>query len=235
MGVFFFGCLDDAPLRWVLSFFFPLFNPLFFSPFFSFLILCFCSEYSADLVVKAALHGHASSVRERLIREVMSVKHINYQRANAIVNDMSHANSSGLPKFKVPFHAGATLGFVACWASLPLVFDYSTALWFNTAFVTTEVPPAEDLETWLEVGAWTWNWNEPFMGTLMFQFLALEFMRNQAINVGLKPYTEWVQSRRATRLADLFPCYSRTIVRDFAKSNAQFGEDYTGTSKEEIQ
>lgn len=193
------------------------------------------SEYSADLVVKAALHGHASSVRERLIREVMSVKHINYQRANAIVNDMSHANSSGLPKFKVPFHAGATLGFVACWASLPLVFDYSTALWFNTAFVTTEVPPAEDLETWLEVGAWTWNWNEPFMGTLMFQFLALEFMRNQAINVGLKPYTEWVQSRRATRLADLFPCYSRTIVRDFAKSNAQFGEDYTGTSKEEIQ
>ena len=216
-------------------FFFSLFNPLFFSPFSSFLILCFCSEYSADLVVKAALHEHASSVRERLIREVMSVKHINYQRANAIVNDMSHANSSGLPKFKVPFHAGATLGFVACWASLPLVFDYSTALWFNTAFVTTEVPPAEDLETWLEVGAWTWNWNEPFMGTLMFQFLALEFMRNQAINVGLKPYTEWVQSRRATRLADLFPCYSRTIVRDFAKSNAQFGEDYTGTSKEEIQ
>lgn len=156
-----------------------------YSLFFLFAFVYFCSEYSADLVVKAALHGHASSVRERLIREVMSVKHINYQRANAIVNDMSHANSSGLPKFKVPFHAGATLGFVACWASLPLVFDYSTALWFNTAFVTTEVPPAEDLETWLEVGSWTWSWNEPFMGKDLF---CCSKPMHQCINASIPGY-----------------------------------------------
>jgi hypothetical protein len=129
------------------------------------------SEYSADLLVKTALHGDPASARERLLREIMRVKGINYQRANARVNDISHANKSGLAKYKIPFHTGASLGFVACWASLPLVFDFGTAMWFNEAYVTTEVPPPEDLETWLEIGAWTWNWMEPFMGTLMFQFL----------------------------------------------------------------
>ena len=93
-----------------------------------------------------------------MVREVMRVKAVSYPRANQLVNDIAHANRSGLGKFKIPFHMGASVGFVAAWACLPLVFDYSTALWFNNAYVTFELPPPEDLETKLEVGGWTWNW-----------------------------------------------------------------------------
>jgi hypothetical protein len=39
-------------------------------------------------------------------------------------------------------------------ASIPLCFDLSTAIWFNDAYVTTDVPDDEDLETFLEVGGW---------------------------------------------------------------------------------
>ena len=35
--------------------------------------------------------------------------------------------------------------------SLPMVFDFNLAVWFNHHYVTTDVPEPEDLETWLEV------------------------------------------------------------------------------------
>ena len=47
-------------------------------------------------------------------------------------------------------------------ASLPMVFDLNTALWFNEYFVTADVAEPEDLETWLEVGAHEWMWFAEF-------------------------------------------------------------------------
>lgn len=37
---------------------------------------------------------------------------------------------------------------------------------FNEHYVTTDVADDKDLETWLEVGSWTWGWNEPVLGTV---------------------------------------------------------------------
>lgn len=73
------------------------------------------------------------------------------------------------------------------------------------------------------------------MGTLMFQFLALEFMRNQMLNIGVKPYTEYIVSKRADRLAKLFPEYDSAVVRSFAKTNAGFGVEHGGMAKEELK
>ena len=47
--------------------------------------------------------------------------------------------------------AGVLLAF-------PLVFHLPTVEYFNEHFVTAEHPLAKDLETALEVGAWSWNW-----------------------------------------------------------------------------
>ena len=58
----------------------------------------------------------------------------------------------------------------------------------------------------------------------MFSFLCLEFSRNQMVNLGLKPYTAWLISGRANRLADMYPKYSRGILRKFAKSDTGLGE-----------
>ena len=44
-------------------------------------------------------------------------------------------------------------------------------------------------------------------------------MRNQMLNVGFKPYTGWVISSRANRLADKYPQYGREMVKDYAVSD----------------
>lgn len=36
----------------------------------------------------------------------------------------------------------------------------------------------KDLETWLEVGAWTWNWMEPPLGTITFVLLCIQLSRS---------------------------------------------------------
>ena len=72
---------------------------------------------------------------------------------------------------KVPYWIGISAGVVMAWGCIPMVFDFTTADWFNTHYVTTDLPPPEDLETWLEVGSWTWGWAEPFEGRCFFCFL----------------------------------------------------------------
>ena len=47
-------------------------------------------------------------------------------------------------------------------------------MWFNERYVTADVPPEKDLETWLEVGSWTWNWMEPPLGTISFVLLCVQ-------------------------------------------------------------
>ena len=180
------------------------------------------SDFPANLLVSACLHGHADAIRERLVREVMRVDGTKWTVASSTVDAMETYNQQGLWMIKAPYYFGITAGFVGAWGCLPFVFDVNTALWFNEAYVTTEIPPPEDLETWLEVGAWTWNWMEPFLGTISFQLLALQLMRNQMLNVGFKPWTSFIMHRRANRLANQFHGYNAGIVRDFSISNTGF-------------
>ena len=97
-------------------------------------------------------------------------------------------------------------------------FDLPTATLFNQAFVTTDVPPAEDLETILEVGSWTWGWMEPVMGQVSFFLLCLQFSRAQIEKLGFRPYTEHIKTRRAKRLAQAFPQYDAGILMGFSKA-----------------
>ena len=54
-----------------------------------------------------------------------------------------------MPVYAFPFQVGFTSALVGGWVSIPLVFDEQTMKWFNTNFVTADLPPPEDLETWL--------------------------------------------------------------------------------------
>ena len=58
----------------------------------------------------------------------------------------------------------------------PLRAHPDTCLWFNEGFVTTEVAEAKDLETWLEVGSWSWTWMEPPLGQISFFLLCLQVL-----------------------------------------------------------
>ena len=124
------------------------------------------SEYSPELLISSALAGDPEAIRERLTREVMRVDRVEWSEANDVVDQIHDANGSGIGLLKLPYKAGVLIGFISAWGCLPLVFDLSTAEAFNEAYVTTEHPQPEDVETWLEVGAWTWNWMEPLLGTI---------------------------------------------------------------------
>ena len=93
--------------------------------------------------------------------------------------------------------------------SLPMVFHLDTALWFNEHWVTTDVPEARDLETWLEVGQWTWGWMEPPIGTLSFVFLAFQFARGRGI---INPAQVFYMKRRQERLLRMYPRYAPLIL-----------------------
>ena len=103
-------------------------------------------------------------------------------------------------------------------ATFPLCFHYDIAYQFNELMVTTSVPEAEDLETTLEIGSWTWGWMEPPLGQLSFFLLTLQFARSQMQNMGAKPFTEWRIGRRADKVTVSFPQYNKRVVYDYAFS-----------------
>merc|ERR1719356_593380 len=81
------------------------------------------------------------------------------------------------------------------------------------------LPDPHDVETVLEVGAWTWNYMEPVLGTASFVLLAAQFARSQMLNLRLRPYTHSVKSRRADIVAKEFPMFDKRLIRDYVMSS----------------
>merc|ERR1712046_154891 len=102
-----------------------------------------------------------------------------------------------------------------------MVFHRDTAVWFDKQYVAMEVPPVADLETWLEVGAWTWSWMEPPLGTISFVLLCAQFSRQQMRHVWKEtdgPYNVLLKRRRVKGMLAAYPQYSPVIVASFADS-----------------
>lgn len=62
-------------------------------------------------------------------------------------------NREGMQLHATPFYLGFGGALTAGLVSYPLVFSLPAVDWFNTKFVTAEMPPPQDLETFLEVGS----------------------------------------------------------------------------------
>lgn len=176
-------------------------------------------EMSNDTITILARMGDQEAREERLIREIMNVDDVDWEGAQPRFNEMMAANRRGMWIATFPYKIGLVTSVTGAVLSIPMVFDYNTILWFNENYVTTDIPPPEDLETWLECGSWAWNWMEPPLGTISFVLLALQFARSQLSNLKAQPYTEWMKSRRANRLFEAYPQYNHDIVKDFARGD----------------
>lgn len=128
------------------------------------------------LLTVGALKNHDARV-EILKRHIMAVDKCSHDEANETFKAIAKKNREGMWLAALPYQLGITAGVGAAVVSIPLVFDLNTTLWFNEAYVTTDVPGKEDLETGLEVGSWAWNWMEPPLGTMSFALLCLQFSR----------------------------------------------------------
>jgi hypothetical protein len=150
----------------------------------------------------------------------MAIDGVCWDDANKVCEKMYASNQSGAFLVALPYQIGMVTAVVGAFASIPLCFDLNTVAWFNEHYVTTDRPPAEDLETCLEVGSWAWGWMEPPLGQISFFLLALQFARAQMENLGIKPYTGLMKSRRANALCAQYPKYSAQIVKDFSKGQS---------------
>jgi len=171
-----------------------------------------------ETIVTLGALGDQSAREEILKRHIMSVDSISYDDACVIFKKIEEKNTEGRVGFTAPYYTGITLALAGCAVSFPMVFDLKLAVWFNKWYVTTDIPEPRDLETWLEVGAWTWNWMEPIMGQLSFALLCLQYSRSQMDNLGVKPYTKKVKEYRASKLADAFPQYKREIITNYSRA-----------------
>lgn len=153
---------------------------------------------------------------ERLIREIMAVDDVDWFTALKTALQMQKDNRQVLTWTTMPYKIGITVGLVSAFGCYPMIFHVGCAKWFNQNFVTMDVPVADEIDTCLEVGAWTWNWMEPVLGTASFTLLALQFVRNQMLNIDVAPYTTALRKYRAKRLVALYPRFNSDIVSDYA-------------------
>jgi hypothetical protein len=70
-----------------------------------------------------------------------------------VFEEIRTKNREGMVVAALPFYSGFGAAVIGCYASIPLVFDRTLVEWFNARFVTADMPPEQDLETFLEVGA----------------------------------------------------------------------------------
>ncbi len=153
----------------------------------------------------------------------MSVDSIQYNEAEKVVEEISKENKKGMELAFLPYHIGMGVSIVAGVVSFPLIFDYNTVLMFNERFVTADLPDAKDLETFLEVGSFSWGWMEPIIGQVSFVLLVMQFARNQAINLGIKPYGDMIKNRRAKYVISKYPQYDEVFVRWFSEAQSLYG------------
>jgi hypothetical protein len=181
------------------------------------------SEMPNDVLVIQAALGDQDAREERLIREIMSTDGVTWDEAEKTFHKMVSENRKGLFFSTLPYKTGITFALVAGFASIPMIFDLSTVLWFNELYVTSDVPEDKDLETPLEVGSWAWNWMEPPLGQISFFLLCMQYARSQLENLGVKPYTAWFLSRRADRIKRAFPKYNAKIVEAWSEGDSLSG------------
>lgn len=183
------------------------------------------NEIPNDVLLNMAVMGDQEAREERLIREIMAVDNVTWDKAQPILRSMVQSNRRGLFMATLPYRIGILTAVASAFACFPMIFDYNTVLWFNEIYVTSDVPEAKDLETPLEVGSFAWNWMEPPLGTISFFLLCMQYARAQMENLGIKPYTHWFKHRRAERLSKEFPRYNKSIVYSFSEGDSLSGED----------
>ena len=143
---------------------------------------------------------------------------VDHVEAEGTGGEIEQAAKAGLAMARLPYRVGIAAALVAGFGSIPMCFDLHTVLWFNEQYVTMDVEDAKNLETWLEVGSWSWNWMEPPLGQASFFLLCLQYSRDQMKNIGMKTYTERVKDKRGAKLVEKFPQYNGIVVAEFGRT-----------------
>lgn len=109
------------------------------------------------LSVETTIDHHGAQI-EVLKRHVMERDKVTYDAACIKYKEIAAKNRENMYLLSMPYQVGVFIALSSGALSLPMVFHHPTAHWFNNNFVTCVIPEPHELETVLEIGAWTWNW-----------------------------------------------------------------------------
>jgi len=156
--------------------------------------------------------------KENMLREIMRRDKLDEKTALQTARFLFERSQYIARMHSVPIVTGLT-GWLAVglWA-IPNTFGLKTAEWFNKHYVTTEVPEPEDLETIFEVGAWTWNWMEPVMGTFTFVIVCLQMAKAFMKKCGISSYSSVMLRSRIKYMQRSYPQYNPYIVGGFVRA-----------------
>mmetsp|Transcript_15276 Transcript_15276/g.18896 ORF Transcript_15276/g.18896 Transcript_15276/m.18896 type:complete len:159 (-) Transcript_15276:1405-1881(-) len=152
----------------------------------------------------------------------MHVDGVDWMTARKKVDEMNRENDKGAWLAHLPYHVGVSMGFTGAILAVPMVFHKPTVLWFAENIVELsgdEIPDPADLETFWQVGSFSWEWMEPMLGTLSFVLLGLQFMRAQMQHIQMTPYSDFIRKWRANRLVRMYPQYDRYIVMEYSSTD----------------
>ena len=94
-------------------------------------------EMPNDILLSMAISGDQEAREERLIREIMSVDNISWEKAEEKFLVIVNANRQGLFMATLPYKIGIFSAVTVAVASIPMIFELNTVLWFNELYVTS--------------------------------------------------------------------------------------------------
>lgn len=178
------------------------------------------SEMAHSTLAHLALSGNHFAHRERMIREIMSVDNVTWEKAHDVLAEMDEYKERHYWYVTMPYRFGIVTATFFGIASCFLVFHPATAYWYGRQIANEDLPedkPDISAMTINQVGTWTWQWMEPMIGTASFVLLCAQFMRGQYLKLNMKSFLDIMESRKATMLADRYKLYDRSMVRTWAK------------------
>lgn len=96
-------------------------------------------ELPNDMLLTLAIMGDQEAREERVIREIMSVDNISWEKAELTFLEIIHANRSGLFFSTLPYKIAIFTAVAVGFGSIPLIFEINSVLWFNELFVTSGI------------------------------------------------------------------------------------------------
>jgi len=172
-----------------------------------------------EVLLIAAINGNHDARQEVLTRNIMAVDGVDWHTAAKTAMEIKLCAQSGNWLGRLPYQVGFVVATTVGLGSIPLCFHLDTVLAFNDAFVTCDPPEEGDVDTWLEVGSYSWNWMEPPLGQASFGILCAQLATSALLVLGFAPNGDWMSNMRARRVVAEYPQYNERVLRDYATSN----------------
>jgi len=184
-------------------------------------------ELDNDILLLLSRDPEAHAVhQERLIRDIMATDEVPYDNASAVMKAMFVSNQLN-PVWTLPYDVTLIVFGCSAFVCCPLVFEFDSAKMFADFFsATLQSEDIPDVHSALNVGGWTWTWMEPIIGTASFSILCLQLARTTMKKLEFRPYHHRLQSTRANNLALQYPKYTKSIVKDFGRSQPLRGNKF---------